>query len=113
MGGYMSIRTMSGDGNAEGCSLRAWRQPPFVAFGQPRKGEAGFTLLDLLVVLGILVLVATIIGPQVLKYLGRARSDTARTQISAIASALELYALDNGGYPSGSVGLQALMVPPP
>jgi general secretion pathway protein G len=74
--------------------------------------EAGFTLLELLVVLGILALLATFAAPQVLRYLGKARSETARLQINAIASAIELYALDNGGVPPQEPGLAALMQAP-
>src|SRR6185295_1256054 len=77
------------------------------------RGQAGFTLFELLVVLGILALLATFAAPQVLRYLGKARSETAKIQINAIASAVELYALDNGGYPAQQVGLGALMQPPP
>jgi len=77
-----------------------------------RRGQEGFTLLELLVVLGILALLATFAAPQVLRYLGRAKSETAKLQINAIASAVELYALDNGGYPPQQVGLQALMRAP-
>ena len=74
--------------------------------------EAGYTLLELLVVLGIIVLIATIAAPQVLRYLGKARTDTARAQISAVSTALELYALDAGGFPPQQVGLPALMQQP-
>jgi len=77
------------------------------------RGQAGFTLFELLVVLGILALLATFAAPQVLRYLGKARSETAKIQINAIASAVELYALDNGGYPAQQVGLGALMQSPP
>jgi len=75
--------------------------------------SSGFTLLELLVVLGIIVMLATFVAPQVLRYLGKARSDTARAQISAITTALELYALDTGSYPSQQQGLNALMQQPP
>ena len=64
-------------------------------------------------VLGILALLATFAAPQVLRYLGKARSETAKIQINAIASAVELYALDNGGYPAAADGTGALMQPPP
>lgn len=76
-------------------------------------GNAGFTLLELLVVLGILALLATFAGPQVLRYLGRAKTETARAQISALSTALELYALDNGGFPPQQIGLSALIQAPP
>jgi general secretion pathway protein G len=75
--------------------------------------DGGFTLLELLVVLGILALLATFAAPQVLRYLGKARTEAARIQVNAIASALELYALDNGGFPPQQVGLGALMQAPP
>lgn len=74
--------------------------------------DAGLTLIELLVVLGILALLASVAAPQVLRYLGKARSETAKVQINAISSALELYALDNGGYPPPQAGLGALMQPP-
>jgi general secretion pathway protein G len=74
--------------------------------------NAGYTLLELLVVLGILALVATIAAPQVLRYMGSARTETARAQIGAIATALELYALDSGRFPTQQVGLRALVAPP-
>lgn len=81
--------------------------------GRRGGGDGGFTLLELLVVLGILALLATFAAPQVLRYLGKARTEAARIQVNAIASALELYALDNGGFPPQQVGLGALMQPPP
>ncbi len=75
--------------------------------------ESGFTLLELLVVLGIIALLATVAGPQVLRYLGKARTETAKAQISAIATALELYALDSGTFPPQQNGLAALVQAPP
>ena len=74
--------------------------------------DAGFTLIELLIVLGILALLASFAAPQVLRYLGKARTEAAKIQINAISSALELYALDNGGYPSQQVGLGGLMQRP-
>lgn len=76
------------------------------------RSDAGFTLLELLVVLGIIVLIATIAAPQALRYMGKARTETARAQVSALSTALELYALDNGGFPSQQAGLQALVTSP-
>ena len=74
--------------------------------------DQGFTLLELLVVLGIIALLATVAAPQVLQYLGKAKTETAKAQISAISTALELYALDNGGFPPQQTGLSALMTAP-
>jgi general secretion pathway protein G len=65
-----------------------------------RSGTAGFTLLELLVVLVILGLLAAIATPQVMKYLSRARSQSAALQIHNLASAIDLYRLDVGRYPS-------------
>jgi general secretion pathway protein G len=76
------------------------------------KRDSGFTLLELLVVLGIIALLATVAAPQVLGYLGKARTGTSKAQISAISTALELYALDVGTYPSQQVGLNALVQAP-
>jgi general secretion pathway protein G len=74
--------------------------------------EAGFTLLELLVVLGIITLLATVAAPQVLGYLGQARSQAAQVQIKNISTALELFYLHNGGYPGEQVGLSALVKAP-
>jgi general secretion pathway protein G len=71
--------------------------------------DAGFTLLELLVVLGIITMLATVAAPQVFRYIGKARTDTARVQIGAIGTALELYALDAGTYPAQQAGLQPLV----
>jgi general secretion pathway protein G len=66
----------------------------------------------MLVVLAIIALVTTLVAPQILRYLGSARADTAQAQIRNIASALELYYIDNGGYPANEEGLQALATAP-
>lgn len=72
----------------------------------------GFTLIELLVVLAILGLIAGIAVPQVLKYMGRAKTDTTRVQIESLGAALDLYRLDVGNYPSGDRGLEALLERP-
>jgi general secretion pathway protein G len=93
-------------------STLSQRVPEAPAAPARRAAEAGFTLLELLIVLGILALLATLATPQVLRYLGKARTETAKVQINAISSALELYALDNGTYPPPQAGLVALVQPP-
>lgn len=81
--------------------------------GRPRRdGEEGFTLLELLVVLAIMGLLAAIVAPQVLKYLGASRSQTAKVQIQNISAALELFKLDVGRYPTQEEGLAALVTAP-
>ena len=74
--------------------------------------QAGFTLIELLVVLVILGLLAGLVGPRVLAYLGGARADSARLQIETFKSALDLYAIDVGGYPTSAQGLKALLANP-
>jgi general secretion pathway protein G len=74
--------------------------------------DAGFTLLEMLVVLAIMGMLAAIVAPQVLKYLGSSRVQTAKIQIHNITSALELYRLDVGRYPSSEEGLNALVTQP-
>lgn len=78
----------------------------------PDTSTAGFSLVELLVVLAIIGMIAGLAVPQVLRYLGSARSDTAATQIKSIKNALELYYLDNRSYPSDAEGLQALAARP-
>jgi len=78
-----------------------------------RRGRArGFTLLELLVVLAILGLLAAIVGPQVLRFLSGAKSQTAQVQVRNIAAAMELYQLDNGHFPTQDEGLGALVKQP-
>jgi general secretion pathway protein G len=74
---------------------------------------AGFTLLELLVVLAILGLLATLAGPPVLRYLGKAKADTAKVQLQNLSSTLDLFRLDVGRYPTQDEGLQALLARPP
>ena len=74
--------------------------------------EAGFTLVELLVVLAIFGLIVALVTPQVLKYLGRAKTDTARIEIQNIGNALDLFRLDLGRYPTQQEGLEALIEQP-
>ena len=73
----------------------------------------GFTLIELLVVLAILGLLMTLAGPQVLKYIGTSKISTARMQVENLATALDLYKIDVGRYPTGEEGLKALLTAPP
>jgi general secretion pathway protein G len=74
--------------------------------------EQGFTLIELLVVLVILGLLAGLVGPKVLGYLGGSRTKTAHLQIEQLSAALDLYKLDNSVYPDTNQGLSALVAAP-
>ncbi len=76
-------------------------------------GRDGYTLTELLVVLVILGLLVGLIAPRFLGQIGKAKTKTARVQISNLSTALEYYQLDTGQYPSASTGLSALISPPP
>lgn len=70
---------------------------------------AGFTLLELLVVLVILALLGSIAGPRVVNYLGSSKTKTAKLQIQQFAQGLDLYLLEVGKYPTTQEGLAALI----
>ncbi len=74
--------------------------------------ERGFTLLELLVVIAILGLLYAVVGPQVIKFLGSSKTQTAAVQAKNVSSALELYRLDVGRYPTQQEGLVALVKAP-
>lgn len=74
--------------------------------------QIGFTLVELLVVLVILTLLASLVGPRLLDQLGGAKAKTARVQIAEIEQALDLYKLDVGRYPTEAEGLRALVERP-
>lgn len=77
-----------------------------------KRKNAGFTLLELLVVLVILGLLAAVATPQVLNYLARARTQAAGIQLHNLGAALDLFRLDIGRYPSDQEGLVALVEAP-
>jgi general secretion pathway protein G len=76
------------------------------------EGEAGFTLLELLVVIVILGLLIGLVAPAVLRQLGHAKDSIAAQSIQRIGSVLDLYKLDVGSYPSTDDGLRALIAQP-
>jgi general secretion pathway protein G len=74
--------------------------------------QRGFTLLELLVVLGIIAMLAGIVGPQVMKHMGESKTKAAKVQIEDLSAALDMYKLDLGTYPSTEQGLKALIESP-
>jgi general secretion pathway protein G len=86
---------------------------PNTSHVQANKIRAGFTLIEMLVVLVIIGLVMSLVGPRVLNYLSDARVKAARLQIEALSNSLDLYSLDVGRYPSTQEGLTALTRRPP
>ncbi|QRG06044.1 type II secretion system major pseudopilin GspG [Xanthobacter dioxanivorans] len=91
---------------------------PFLSFPtgskrRRRRSTAGYTLVELLVVITIIGLIVALVGPRVLGYLGDSKVKTAKIQIQGFASALDLFYLDAGRYPTSSEGLNALVQRPP
>ena len=74
--------------------------------------SAGFTLIEMLVVLTIISLIIGLVGPKVLGYLAESRVKTAKLQIESFNSALDLFYMDVGRYPTDSEGLKVLVMRP-
>ena len=77
-----------------------------------RRDEAGFTLLEILVVVVILGLLIGLVAPAALRQLGSAKVSIAHQSIARLSSVLDLYRLDVGSYPTTEQGLQALLTAP-
>lgn len=77
-----------------------------------RAAEAGFTLVEMLVVITIIGLIMALVAPRVLNYLTESKVKAAKIQIESFGSALDLYYLDEGRYPTTSEGLTALVQQP-
>jgi general secretion pathway protein G len=85
----------------------------FPSSSQSRRGTVrGFTLLELLVVLVVLGLLVSIVGPRYFNQLGKSEGKAAQAQIASLAKALDMYRIDVGRYPSTEQGLAALSAAP-
>ena len=93
---------MSNKAYARMFGLRAGRN-------ETRSSERGFTLVEMLVVITIIGLIMGLIGPRVLNYLSESKVKAAKIQMQSFASALDLFNLDAGRYPSTAEGLTALV----
>ncbi len=81
--------------------------------GRPATGrDDGFTLVEILVVITIIGLIMGLVGPRVLSYLNTSKVKAAAIQIQSFSSALDLFYLDLGRYPTSSEGLAALVQRP-
>lgn len=75
--------------------------------------SSGFTLIEILVVLVIIGILAGYIGPKIMSRPGEAKQTKAKLQLQAIETALKLFKLDTGHYPTTEQGLEILITPPP
>jgi general secretion pathway protein G len=100
----MTTRTMGFPGFAA-CRMRGGR----TATGR----AAGFTLLELLVVMVIIGLLVGYVAPRYFQQVGKSEVKMAQAQVESLQKALDLYRLDTGQYPSTEQGLKALVERPP
>ena len=77
-----------------------------------KTSKKGFTLVEILVVLVIIGLIASLVGPRLFPKLGKGKQSAAKAQIELLGQALDQFRLDVGRYPTTQEGLNALMVNP-
>ena len=92
--------------------IRLWRQYRNPPRRKECKRDAGFTLVEILVVITILGVLAAVVTPTVIGRIDQARQTKAQIEIRTFADALERYAIDTGDYPTTEQGLEALVIEP-
>ena len=77
-----------------------------------KKSEAGFTLMEIIIVVVIIGMLAALVGPRVMRSMMESREKIAKIQISQIEGAIQQFGFDMGRVPTTAEGLQALMQNP-
>ena len=87
---------------------------PLPVLRRHRRGakRSGFTLIEILVVIVVIAILATLVAPNVFQHVGAAKDATAKSQIEMLGAALDAYRLDAGAYPTTQQGLQSLVEVP-
>jgi general secretion pathway protein G len=98
---------------------QAWRHSTSPGTGEvdalrrpERALNRGFTLIEVLVVIVVITVLATLVAPNVFRHVGSAKEATARTQLEMLGAAIDAYRLDNDVYPTTEQGLAALRAKP-
>ena len=79
---------------------------------QKVRSREGFTLVEILVVIIVIAILATLVAPNVFQHVGRAKDTTAKAQMEMLGAAVDAYRLDNDQYPTTEQGLAALNTRP-
>jgi general secretion pathway protein G len=79
---------------------------------EQRNRRAGFTLIEIMVVIIILGALAALVAPNVFRHVGASKVTTAKSQVEMLGAALDAYRLDNDVYPTTEQGLAALRTAP-
>jgi general secretion pathway protein G len=112
------LRTRRDDAHTESADPRPMtpllsRRPALRALrSRPSSLRAGFTLIEILVVIVVIAILATLVAPNIFQHVGAAKSATAKSQIEMLGAALDAYRLDNTQYPTTEQGLAALWEKP-
>ncbi len=89
-----------------------WVRPVNKSWNARRRREAGYSLLEVLIVLTIIALIAALVGPRLMAQLDRSKVKAAQIQIETLAAALDEMRIDLQRYPTAQEGLELLVSPP-